>query len=300
VRQRLPLTRSACAKSHLAAGLLTFVLVLTLIPRPSRGQPDPWILVRDFDTRIETAGVSVLPPRGLGWLMSRRENGPNRYIIFGKRSADVAQRGHSIIAIVHSEVTDNLSSSGPATLPLLEAMARRLIDSSGPPGAVRIRDFSGSASDIGGSICFRYRALTHEYEDPPPAGKRFFALTAGLTCLHPDVPRFIALTVGQRIPSESQPIQIEWEVRPFLEKPAFRPLALSAHPPARIPPGVREWAVRMVFEHAQAHASQWAAISSIAEKIGRAAETLRSGVRQAERDAGRRAGLTTDERARLK
>src|SRR2546427_3404789 len=70
--------------------------------------------------------------------------------------------------------------------------------------------------------------------------------------------------------------------------------------PSRFSPEVRERAVRMVFEHAQEHASQWAAITSIAEKIGCAAETLRSGVRRAERDAGRRPGLTTDERARFK
>jgi transposase len=69
---------------------------------------------------------------------------------------------------------------------------------------------------------------------------------------------------------------------------------------SRFSPEVRERAVRMVFEHAPAHASQWAAITSIAEKIGCAAETLRSWVRQAERDAGQRPGLTTDERARLK
>jgi transposase len=56
----------------------------------------------------------------------------------------------------------------------------------------------------------------------------------------------------------------------------------------------------MVFEHAEKHASQWAAIMSIAEKIGCTAETLRSWVRQAERDAGPRTGLTMDERARLK
>jgi transposase-like protein len=56
----------------------------------------------------------------------------------------------------------------------------------------------------------------------------------------------------------------------------------------------------MVFEHAQEHTSQWAAITSIAEKIGCAAETLRSWVRQAERDGGRRPGLTTDERGRFK
>jgi transposase len=56
----------------------------------------------------------------------------------------------------------------------------------------------------------------------------------------------------------------------------------------------------MVLDHAEQHESQWAAIRSIAEKIGCAAETLRSWVRQAERDTGRRPGLTTDERQRLK
>ena len=70
--------------------------------------------------------------------------------------------------------------------------------------------------------------------------------------------------------------------------------------PSRFSPEVRERAVRMVFEHAEKHASQWATIRSIAEKIGCTAETLRSWVRQAERDAGQRAGLTTDERAQLK
>jgi transposase len=56
----------------------------------------------------------------------------------------------------------------------------------------------------------------------------------------------------------------------------------------------------MVLEHENEHASQWAAITSIAEKIGCAAETLRSWVRQVERDQGKRPGLTTEERQRLK
>jgi transposase-like protein len=56
----------------------------------------------------------------------------------------------------------------------------------------------------------------------------------------------------------------------------------------------------MVIEHAGAHESQWVAMSSIAEKIGCSAETLREWVRQAERDAGTRPGLTTEERERLK
>jgi transposase len=69
---------------------------------------------------------------------------------------------------------------------------------------------------------------------------------------------------------------------------------------SRFSPEVRDRAVRMVLEHADKHDSQWAAITSIAEKIGCSAETLRNWLRQAERDQGKRPGLTTDERARLK
>ena len=68
----------------------------------------------------------------------------------------------------------------------------------------------------------------------------------------------------------------------------------------RYPPEVRERAVRMVFEHQSEHPSQWAAIGSIAAKIGCTAETLRAWVRQTERDQGRRAGLSSDDRDRLK
>ena len=63
---------------------------------------------------------------------------------------------------------------------------------------------------------------------------------------------------------------------------------------------VRERAVRLVLDHEQDYPSQWAAIGSVAEKIGCTAETLRNWVRQAERDQGRRAGLSTDERSRIK
>ena len=70
--------------------------------------------------------------------------------------------------------------------------------------------------------------------------------------------------------------------------------------PSRYSPEVRERAVRMVLEHQGEHESQWAAIGSIASKIGCTAETLRNWVRQAERDTGRRPGLTTEERQRLK
>ena len=70
--------------------------------------------------------------------------------------------------------------------------------------------------------------------------------------------------------------------------------------PSRFSPEVRDRAVRMVLEHQNEHESQWATIVSIAGKIGCSAETLRNWLRQAERDQGQRAGLTTDERARLK
>jgi len=63
---------------------------------------------------------------------------------------------------------------------------------------------------------------------------------------------------------------------------------------------IRERAVRLVFEHEAEHDSQWAAIGSIASKMGCTAETLRKWVRQAERDQGRRGGTTTSERERLK
>ena len=65
-------------------------------------------------------------------------------------------------------------------------------------------------------------------------------------------------------------------------------------------PEVRERAVRMVFDHEAEHASQRAAICSIAAKIGCNAETLRGWVRQAGRDQGKRPGPTTDERERIK
>src|SRR4051794_12701332 len=65
------------------------------------------------------------------------------------------------------------------------------------------------------------------------------------------------------------------------------------------PPELRERAVRMVFEHQHECLSQWKAIKSISEKLDVYRETLRVWIRRAETDAGRRLGLSIDERARM-
>ena len=65
-------------------------------------------------------------------------------------------------------------------------------------------------------------------------------------------------------------------------------------------PEFRERAIRLVEELQKEESSQWAAIQSLSQKLGCTPETLRRWVRQWERDQGKRAGLTTDERDRLK
>jgi len=70
--------------------------------------------------------------------------------------------------------------------------------------------------------------------------------------------------------------------------------------PSRYSPEVRERSVRLVLDQADKHSSQWAAIQSVASKIGCTPETLRRWVRQTEYDSGTRDGLTTEERAQMK
>ncbi len=68
----------------------------------------------------------------------------------------------------------------------------------------------------------------------------------------------------------------------------------------RFSPEVRDRAVRMVQEQRKEHRSLWAAIESIAPKIGCAAQTLHEWVRKREIDAGMRDGVTSEERDRIK
>lgn len=69
---------------------------------------------------------------------------------------------------------------------------------------------------------------------------------------------------------------------------------------ARYSPEVIERAARMVYEASSEYESQWAAIESIAAKIGCTSETLRRWVRQNERDTGQRPGPSTAGQERIR
>ena len=65
-------------------------------------------------------------------------------------------------------------------------------------------------------------------------------------------------------------------------------------------PEVRARAVRMVLDHTSEHHSRWAAVSSVAAKIGCTPQTLHDWVKKAEIDSGQRAGVPTDMADKLK
>jgi transposase len=68
----------------------------------------------------------------------------------------------------------------------------------------------------------------------------------------------------------------------------------------RYPPELRERAVRLVREHRAEHPSEWAAIQSVAAKLGMTPETLRIWVRRDEVDRHQRPGVTSAERERIR
>ena len=68
----------------------------------------------------------------------------------------------------------------------------------------------------------------------------------------------------------------------------------------RYPPELRERAMRLVREHRGEHSSEWAAIQSIAGKLGMTPETLRLWLRRDEVDHGQRPGVTSAERERIR
>ena len=68
----------------------------------------------------------------------------------------------------------------------------------------------------------------------------------------------------------------------------------------RYPEEFKERAVRLVETARQEGKTEWAAIESVSEQLGPTPESIRRWMRQHQRDHGQRAGLTTDERARLK
>jgi transposase len=70
--------------------------------------------------------------------------------------------------------------------------------------------------------------------------------------------------------------------------------------PRKFPPELRDRAIALVWETQRQTGSQRGAVARVAGQLGIARETLRTWVRRAEIDGGRRPGVTADEAARIR
>ncbi len=64
--------------------------------------------------------------------------------------------------------------------------------------------------------------------------------------------------------------------------------------PKKYDPETKAKAVRLVIDHREDYSSEWAAITTVAKRLGMNPETLRNWIRQREIDAGKREGVSSD------
>ncbi|MPZ12855.1 MAG: transposase [Chloroflexi bacterium] len=117
-----------------------------------------------------------------------------------------------------------------------------------------------------------------------------------------DEPRAVDLLIGYGTAAGGWQVESYWDwwrLHRLEEDGVMR--EHSSHPSQRrYPPELKDRAVRLVFETAAERGDHHGAVTIVAHQLGIGPESLRTWVRQSEIDAGRRAGLTTEERERMK